>query len=723
MNELGMTLAWSAAQVTLVIVPAAILHVLASRRSAATGAWVAAVGLLLCAAISIATVTQRPTIKDSSHATRAAALINTNQDATPNAAGRNAPSARAETRRHDAALALSFGRMREYFKRLERRAASPVERIRTWGSVLAVVGILGSGAGLLRLLLGVLAVRLCRRRGTIVDDPRWIELLDEVRAAIGCRQHVELREVPALLTPATAGWRRPVIMLPDDWRSWNDVDRRAVVAHELAHIKRRDYAMGVASQVALALNFYHPLVHWMAARLLLQQEFAADLLGARFAGGRDSYLSALSRMALKQDARSPYWLARAFLPARGTLLRRIAMLQRKSVTVDRPWSGPRRLLAGLCLLAIAAIALVLRGPVRAAENDDVARSSRAAVPANLTDETTTAAPFDLRFLSDDTVGVVAFHPAATFRRTGMRRFSKLISEAAVLAFRDDTKLVVDLSVPGRPSFSLDDIESIIVGIRFGRTKTPKNSEAPNLHTLAFERPTIRTTAPFDWLRFLRQWHCEFREVADGGHVYYKIVGLMKPLMGLNPCVYLPDDRTIVFEEEAAIQELVRRQKPFVPALIAGPEWDRVSRGLLAVAICNQGGAFAKDYDLGRPDDAVVVSLFKDVDRWVAGADDADAIMLRAAAACRGDASKAVAGTVESLLKSQRDAMTKSRKPDPTGVDFENRLGVLVRLLLTNLRVDRDDRSVALSARGLGTLAEFSSLVEEGFKEKAIQFDD
>ena len=100
-----------------------------------------------------------------------------------------------------------------------------------------------------------------------------------------------------------------------------------MLAHELAHIVRGDYATGLLARLAVVLNYYHPLVRWMAARLRLQQEQAADALGARFAGGPTRYLVALSSLALRQDGRSPSWPARAFLPARGTLIRRIAMLR------------------------------------------------------------------------------------------------------------------------------------------------------------------------------------------------------------------------------------------------------------------------------------------------------------------------------------------------------------------------------------------------------------
>ena len=105
-------------------------------------------------------------------------------------------------------------------------------------------------------------------------------------------------------------------------------------------------------------------------------------------------------------------------------------------------------------------------------------------------------------------------------------------------------------------------------------------------------------------------------------------------------MYLPDDRTIVFDEEKVIRKLAGRRAPPLPAFLRGPDWERACRGLLAVAINNQDGAFAKSYDLGRPDDAVVLSLFKGVDHWTFSVDDADAIVLRACGRLRRAAMRA-----------------------------------------------------------------------------------
>ncbi len=480
--------------------------------------------------------------------------------------------------------------------RIGRGAAEPAARLRPWGGVLSALAIAGTGAGLLRLMIGLGAVVACRRRGRTVDDPGMLGLLDELRGAIGCRAAVELREVPDLVGPATAGWRRPVILLPEDWRTWDESECRAVLAHELAHVIRGDYAAGLLARLAVALNVYHPMVHWMAGQLRLQQELAADGMGARHAGGRVGYLVALSRLALEQDGRSPCWPARAFLPARGTLIRRIAMLrdETRTRTIDRPWPWARRLATTVFLLGVTAAVATLRGPARGAEDGSPAAArpgagSPAARPAD-----TSAPPLYVR---EDASGVVMVRPALAMRHAGVDRLVPSLDDMVGFDLSDLSKqLRVDTSRPGYLKLRAEDLEWITAGLRFGQAK---NAEKGDLHTFMLLYPTFRTVAPFDWLAFLRQWRLEFAEVREGGRVYYRITGPLKEALGRAPCVYLPDDRTIVFDEEEPIRKLAGQGAPPRPAFLRGPDWERASRGLLAVAIGNQDGAFAKSYDLKR----------------------------------------------------------------------------------------------------------------------------
>ena len=354
MNDLGLTLAWLAVQVALLLAPALVLHALASRRGPAAGAWVAALSLGLVVVLNVAAFlpgiglrTARPWSTARSRRRRCrirtAPAIPTGSTGSGRRPRRHRPA--AGRGRSLAWLASGLGPARAR----GGRAGGAVSG--RGGARWRSLALAGTGVGLLRLAIGLWAVAALppsRAAGRRPGDDRLCSTSCGGRWDVAAP--VELREVPDLTTPATAGWRRPVILLPDDWRSWSDAERRAVLAHELAHIVRGDYAAGLLARLAVVLNDYHPLVRWMAGRLQLQQELAADAMGARFAGGRARYLVALSRLALRQDGRSPCWPARAFLPARGTLIRRIAMLRDRIPDrrpFDRPWSRARRLAHGV----------------------------------------------------------------------------------------------------------------------------------------------------------------------------------------------------------------------------------------------------------------------------------------------------------------------------------------------------------------------------------------
>ena len=88
--------------------------------------------------------------------------------------------------------------------------------------------------------------------------PRLARHVDILRAEMGCVKPVELRVSADLATPATIGWHRVLILLPADWRSWNDAERRAVLAHELAHVCRGDFLTGLLAQLSLASSSITP---------------------------------------------------------------------------------------------------------------------------------------------------------------------------------------------------------------------------------------------------------------------------------------------------------------------------------------------------------------------------------------------------------------------------------------------------------------------------------
>ena len=226
--------------------------------------------------------------------------------------------------------------------------------------------MLGSMAlGMVRLASGLWAIRRLRSRSEPLADPALIDTVALLRAEMSCFHPVELRSSTELATPATIGWNRTLILLPQDWQTWNDEERRAVLAHELAHVCRGDFVTGLLAQLSVALQFYHPLAHWLSARLRLEQELAADAWSARLTGGSLPYLTTLAQMALRRDDRVLSWPARAFLPSRGTFVRRIEMLRDSKRVRHVGLSARVRFLTVSVLAALGVLIAGLRGPMAA----------------------------------------------------------------------------------------------------------------------------------------------------------------------------------------------------------------------------------------------------------------------------------------------------------------------------------------------------------------------
>jgi len=118
------------------------------------------------------------------------------------------------------------------------------------------------------IAFGLTRAALLVRSGTPwqPDSPRVVEALSRARILL----------VPHRQIPATAGVFRPVVLLPEEAKEWDEDRLMMVLSHEMAHVHRRDWLWLLVSQAACALNFFNPLV-WLAARQMRKEsEFACD---------------------------------------------------------------------------------------------------------------------------------------------------------------------------------------------------------------------------------------------------------------------------------------------------------------------------------------------------------------------------------------------------------------------------------------------------------------
>jgi D-alanyl-D-alanine endopeptidase (penicillin-binding protein 7) len=154
----------------------------------------------------------------------------------------------------------------------------------------ACAGVLG-----LRLALGLVWIQ--RSAGTQRTDARWNARLTAMAMRFGITRAVRLRVVESLASPVTAGWWRPVVLVPASLLSGMPPQLlEALLAHELAHVRRCDYLVNLVQSVIETVLFYHPVVWWLSHRIRVEREQIADDIAARQLGEPRRLALALSEL-------------------------------------------------------------------------------------------------------------------------------------------------------------------------------------------------------------------------------------------------------------------------------------------------------------------------------------------------------------------------------------------------------------------------------------------
>jgi hypothetical protein len=137
-------------------------------------------------------------------------------------------------------------------------------------------------------------VRRIVKTGRVLDERAWTAPLCEIADRLDLDSVPRLLSSPLIEMPFACGVVDPTIVLPASADQWNDSRRRAVLFHELAHVKRRDLVGHTLGRIACALYWFHPLVWTAARRLRAESERACDDLvlscGARASDYADHLL-------------------------------------------------------------------------------------------------------------------------------------------------------------------------------------------------------------------------------------------------------------------------------------------------------------------------------------------------------------------------------------------------------------------------------------------------
>jgi beta-lactamase regulating signal transducer with metallopeptidase domain len=155
----------------------------------------------------------------------------------------------------------------------------------------------------LRSAGGFLLVERLRRKESTPVTEGLLQMCLSLQRRMGLTRVIRYRESIRLDAPAVAGWIRPVVLLPmAAITGLSEEQLEAVIAHELAHIRRHDAFVQLFQVGVETLLFYHPAVWWLGKRVRTERENCCDDVAVTLCGSPVTYAKALTSMAASKAA-------------------------------------------------------------------------------------------------------------------------------------------------------------------------------------------------------------------------------------------------------------------------------------------------------------------------------------------------------------------------------------------------------------------------------------
>ena len=176
----------------------------------------------------------------------------------------------------------------------------------------------GIAIRLLWLVMGMLRLRAMVAHAH--RDDAIMRVIEDLHTSIGARAVVMISDDVA--GPATIGVRHPIILLPRAVVEMPAAVQRAILCHELVHVRRRDWLATIVEEIWCALAWFHPAARLVASRLSLARETVVDEITIRLTRDRRAYAEALLAFSDPQ----PHLIGATPFIGRRTLSQRISLI-------------------------------------------------------------------------------------------------------------------------------------------------------------------------------------------------------------------------------------------------------------------------------------------------------------------------------------------------------------------------------------------------------------
>ncbi len=219
-----------------------------------------------------------------------------------------------------------------------------------------------------------------------MKDQKMLQRIDQIVAGMRLRRKFKTAVLDSLDSPMVIGFFRPVLLIPMQVLTqlpWQQID--AVLAHELAHIRREDYMINLIQSIIESIFFFHPGMWYISAKIREERENCCDDAALSVCSKSTDYANTL--LYIKELSTQKHYSAVAFSGSGNQMLNRIKrMLMKPKQKFDKS----DKFIAGIIM--IAAIALISFTSLQPAKSGEKSEVNLESTPGPLPSELPTLLP-------------------------------------------------------------------------------------------------------------------------------------------------------------------------------------------------------------------------------------------------------------------------------------------------------------------------------------------
>ncbi|MBC2778243.1 M56 family metallopeptidase [Parasphingopyxis marina] len=360
----------------------------------------------------------------------------------------------------------------------------------------------------IRYVQALRATNRLRREGIAPVPAEWEARFRLWIERLGADSAATILQSSRITTPLTIGSLKPIVLVPTGFFLRLPMDQaEAILVHEIAHICRQDYLMGLVQAMICNIFFFHPAIGWISRQIDLEREFACDARVVRETGNTQALAKGLSKVALESRDMLPGF-AMAANGNRSPIVDRITRLRerpfRRESGSTLPAAALTMVFAACLTIAVSAEAAFENAPP---ESDSDKGDAERAAATPLEDTTGTAAQNNDAARTAHETARSADHAS----RSGAENADKYRNRGARNGERSRARNAEPVA-PASWSISFTDPENVIPKAIGRIAWSAAQTSAPNLFQSAVYQPDVEEH--FDEQIAADEDRCDDKEAGD-----------------------------------------------------------------------------------------------------------------------------------------------------------------------------------------------------------------